>query len=122
LRRAGRSDADVAYVTDVSYGASGVADLKRPVANLKNLTWRRMLIRRSDSFKGYTAQGSTEAELRSWHSETDSLLENYGSTNWRALFHTYEEILNCPPARFAIEGFLQEDGITLIGGLAESAF
>lgn len=38
--------------------------------------------------------------------------------NWRTLFHTYDEILNPPPARFAIEGFLQEQGITLIGGLS----
>jgi DnaB-like helicase N terminal domain/AAA domain len=38
--------------------------------------------------------------------------------NWRGLFHSYEQIVNAPPARFAIEGFLQEEGITLIGGLA----
>ncbi len=42
-------------------------------------------------------------------------------TDWRALFHTYEEFLNAPPLRFAIEGFLQEDGITLIGALAGHA-
>jgi hypothetical protein len=38
--------------------------------------------------------------------------------DWRALFHTYDETVNAPPLRFAIEGFLQEDGITLVGGLA----
>jgi hypothetical protein len=38
--------------------------------------------------------------------------------NWRSLFHSFEEIMNAPPARFAIEGFLQEEGITLIGGLS----
>lgn len=38
--------------------------------------------------------------------------------NWRTLFHSYDEVMNAPPARFAIEGFLQEEGITLIGGLA----
>lgn len=38
--------------------------------------------------------------------------------NWRALFHTREEIENAPPLRFAIDDFLQEEGITLIGGLA----
>lgn len=35
-----------------------------------------------------------------------------------SLGHTYEEILNVPPVSFAIEGFLQEQGITLIGGLS----
>jgi len=44
--------------------------------------------------------------------------EASGDENWRALFHTYEDFLNAPPLRFAIEGFLQEAGITLIGGLA----
>ncbi len=34
------------------------------------------------------------------------------------LGHTYEEILNVPPVSFAIDGFLQEQGITLIGGLS----
>src|SRR5439155_22567735 len=35
-----------------------------------------------------------------------------------SLGHTYEEILNVSPISFAIEGFLQEQGITLIGGLS----
>lgn len=38
--------------------------------------------------------------------------------NWRGIFHTVEEFENAPPLRFAIEGFLQEAGVTLIGGLA----
>jgi hypothetical protein len=43
---------------------------------------------------------------------------NAGAQDWRTLFHSYDEIINAPPARFVIDGFLQEDGITLIGGLA----
>ena len=54
--------------------------------------------------------------------ETDARLEIVeqmqsllsGRTNrqdWRTLFHTREEIENAPPLTFAIEGFLQEDGI-----------
>jgi hypothetical protein len=38
--------------------------------------------------------------------------------DWRSLFHTKDETDNAPPLKFAIEGFLQQDGITLIGGLA----
>lgn len=37
--------------------------------------------------------------------------------NWRPLFHSYDEFCNAPPVNFAIEGFLQEDGITMISGL-----
>lgn len=38
--------------------------------------------------------------------------------DWRPLFHTWEETLNAPPITFAIEGFLQEAGITMLGGLS----
>jgi RecA-family ATPase len=48
----------------------------------------------------------------------DVLTGTCQAQNWRPLFHTYDEIINAPSARFAIDGFLQEEGITLIGGLA----
>jgi hypothetical protein len=34
---------------------------------------------------------------------------------WTTLFHSHDDIVNAPPVRYAIEGFLQEDGITAIG-------
>ena len=37
--------------------------------------------------------------------------------DWRSLFHTREEVENAPPLSFAIDGFLQEEGITLLGAL-----
>jgi hypothetical protein len=37
--------------------------------------------------------------------------------DWRALFHSYDELITAPPLRFAITNFLQEDGITFFGGL-----
>jgi hypothetical protein len=54
-----------------------------------------------------------KAELLAKGSTTSST-----QNDWRALFHTREEIENAPPLRFALDGFLQEEGITLIGGLA----
>jgi hypothetical protein len=38
--------------------------------------------------------------------------------DWRAIFHSCQEFENAPPLTFAINGFLQESGVTLIGGLA----
>lgn len=43
---------------------------------------------------------------------------NVDPDDWRSLFHTYEETVNAPPLKFAVEGFLQEAGITFFGGLA----
>jgi AAA domain len=37
--------------------------------------------------------------------------------SWHRLFHGDEEVLNAPPITFAIDGFLQNDAITMIGGL-----
>jgi hypothetical protein len=37
---------------------------------------------------------------------------------WRELFHTFEEFECAPPLQFAINDFLQEAGVTLIGGLS----
>jgi hypothetical protein len=36
--------------------------------------------------------------------------------DWRSLFHTREETLNAPPIEFAINGFLQTENVTMIGG------
>ena len=48
----------------------------------------------------------------------ETLLTRGDANNWRSIFHTREELENAPPLRFAIDGFLQEAGVTLIGGLA----
>ena len=45
------------------------------------------------------------------------LADTGNAKDWRSIFHTVEEIENAAPLRFAIEGFLQEAGVTLIGGL-----
>ena len=51
-----------------------------------------------------------------------AILESGGTAeegeNWREIFHQWEEFENAPPLSFAINGFLQEAGVTLIGGLA----
>jgi hypothetical protein len=38
------------------------------------------------------------------------------ASDWHTLFHAYDDFENAPPLRFAINGFLQEDAITMIGG------
>jgi hypothetical protein len=48
----------------------------------------------------------------------ETLLGRGVADNWRGIFHTREEFENAPPLRFAIDGFLQEAGVTLIGDLA----
>jgi hypothetical protein len=44
-------------------------------------------------------------------------MQNGLSLGWRNLFHSWEETQNAPPLKFAIDNFLQEDGITYLGAL-----
>jgi AAA domain len=38
--------------------------------------------------------------------------------DWRGMFETWADFENCPPISFSIDGFLQNDGCTMIGGLS----
>jgi len=48
----------------------------------------------------------------------ESLTPAVESTAWREMFHSYEDFESAPPLNFAIDGFLQNDGATMIGGLS----
>ena len=48
---------------------------------------------------------------------TEEEKKEYEKTSWQCLFHTYEELRDAPPVKFAIEGFLQQEGITILGAL-----
>ena len=50
-----------------------------------------------------------------------SIWQDDARAEWTTLFHSYDDLQNAPPIRFAIEGFLQEDGITAIGAPPENA-
>jgi len=64
------------------------------------------------------SDSSTPAERLEKLDQMQALLKGGVEQDWRAFFHTRTEIENAPPLNFAIDGFLQEEGITLIGGLA----
>ena len=63
-----------------------------------------------------TATGVERAELL--EAMGTLLTEQPNARNWRGIFHSIEEFENAAPLRFAISGFLQDAGVTLIGGLA----
>ncbi len=50
--------------------------------------------------------------------KTKPIVDAPNPNAWGGLFHSYDEALNAPELCFAIDGFLQEGGITMIGGLA----
>jgi hypothetical protein len=103
----------VAYIASLVDGcdekhAKGYAQNVREAAH-----WRR--VKRQKERIAQTPEDQLAEELRILQD-----LVNAGThpDGWKSLFHSYEDIVNAPPATFAIDGFLQEDGITMIGGLA----
>jgi len=47
-------------------------------------------------------------------------LRDLGHTaDWRSMFHTFDEFERAPELSFAIRGFLQNNGATMIGGLSD---
>jgi hypothetical protein len=62
--------------------------------------------------------GTAEHQLALLDAMREGIAREGAAQNWRGIFHTFQECENAPPLRFAIDGFLQEAGVTLIGGLA----
>jgi len=60
-----------------------------------------------------------EAMFLSWDRETEmeEKCSPVDPNKWGELFHTYEDVINTPPLKFAIHGWLQAEGITMYGGL-----
>jgi hypothetical protein len=86
---------------------------------LHNLALKRQLFAHGQTLCRSAMNGGDALEIIDRHlGKLEGLREGSGGKDWRAIFHTYEESINAPPVKFAIAGFLQEAGITMIGGLA----
>lgn len=66
----------------------------------------------------HLAEAGNENRLAVLQRMQDLLQDTAAAENWRTLFHSYQEFETAPPLRFAIENFLQEAGVTIIGGLS----
>jgi hypothetical protein len=51
------------------------------------------------------------------HQQMIETLKGGSGSDYRSLFHSFEEFTNAPQLEFAIEGFLQEGGATIVAGL-----
>jgi hypothetical protein len=75
---------------------------------------RQFHLLREQLGKTETVEGQREVV-----SQMQDVLATTGSDdNWRSIFHTWEECECARPLNFRINGFLQEAGITVVGGLS----
>jgi hypothetical protein len=114
----------VAYLADLTMGLPRrpvIADYIRIVKD-KSLLRRIMGICESTIARAADQSEDAVGVLEKIESPLLEIRKSIGGTSaaWRELFHTYDEIESAPPLRFAIEGILQEAGITLVGGLPGS--
>jgi hypothetical protein len=87
------------------------------IALVKEKARARRLLSLAEATTARIAAGEGPDEVTAWALESFQSI-NAGALPWRDLFHSIEEFENAPPVNFAINGFLQEAGITLFGGLA----
>jgi hypothetical protein len=96
-----------------------VSNIARYSKIVRRAAAKRHVVRQAELLQLHAANGDGIGELRTRLAEISAQLEAYESEDgWRNIFHSYAEFQNAPPLRFAINNFLQESGITLIGGLA----
>jgi len=102
----------------VNYATDDLGLLQHHIDNIEEFDMRR-------SFRDFALELAKKAAGKrradELFAQTAGFLESQRSqrqsNDWRLLFHTRDETENAPPAKFAIEGFLQQDAITLLGAL-----
>lgn len=105
---------DAAYITSL-LGEGLTVNFGAYVRQVSEAAQERRFNRLTERLVDATEHESKVEIVQKMQEELNGRVDD---ADWRSLFHSREEIKNAPPLRFAIDGFLQEEGITLIGGLA----
>jgi AAA domain len=63
-------------------------------------------------------ESELEGAVKKWREGRPTEKSVVDPGTWRDIFHTYDEVMHAPPLTFAIDGFLQEEGVTMLGGLS----
>jgi DnaB-like helicase N terminal domain/AAA domain len=126
LERLGQleSAGGIAYLSELADGLPRVSNVEHYARIVRDKALLRNLIH---------SAAAIQEEAFAANDDADKILANSGGkiaalcartglgiepAAWMDVFHSWEEFENCPPLSFAIEGFLQNDGATMIGGLS----
>src|SRR5579872_3310241 len=111
-----------AYVSQLMDGVPRVTNVEHYARIVKEKSLLRGLIYATRAIQQQAFGAGDDAEMileRAREAITELELSNGSASEparWIDAFHTFEEFENAPPLRFAINGFLQNDGATMIGG------
>jgi hypothetical protein len=114
----------VAYISQLADGLPRVTNVEHYARIVKEKAVLRSLIHSAAAIQEQALAANEDASaILARASEQIAALSARagGSTepvDWVDIFHSWAEFEQCPPLQFAIEGFLQNDGATMIGGLS----
>jgi hypothetical protein len=109
---ADRSGVQYEYVTGLMYQGAVHANFTAYVRRVRELSRERLFLRLHEEL-GNAAIGDRSRILEQMMESTQDLADG----DLQRIFHSWPEFLNAPPLEFAIDGFLQEGGSTLIAAL-----
>lgn len=115
----------IAYLSPLADGLPRLSNVANYAKIVKNKSLLRSLLHEAEAIQADAWAAGTDdaaAVLARAGERITALAANRGMTiepaNWREVFHSYADFEECPPLSFAIGGFLQNDGCTMIGGLS----
>lgn len=107
-----------AYLASLADGMPRVSNVEHYARIVKEKSQLRRVARTADRARelALSANGNAAETLK----EIAALCAADDATGpgWRSMFHTWEEFQTAPSLSFAIGGFLQNNGATMIGGLS----
>jgi hypothetical protein len=117
----------VAYLSQLADGLPRVTNVEHYARIVKQKSVSRALIYTASAIQeqALAADEDVDAILARASDSITALRSASGAggepAGWREMFHSYEDFERSAPLTFSIEGFLQNDGATMIGGLSGHA-
>lgn len=114
----------VGYIAGLIDGVPHVTNVAHYARIVKGKALLRGLIKISNAIQKQAFEAAEEPEeiLTRANSMLAALQPMNGfptePAGWQEMFHSYADFENAPPLSFSINGFLQNDGATMIGGLS----
>jgi hypothetical protein len=114
----------VAYLSQIADGLPRATNVAHYARIVREKALLRCVIHSAAAIQEQAFAGSEDARavLDRATAQIAELSARAGSStepvDWIKCFHSWSEFEDCPPLRFSIQGFLQNDGATMIGGLS----
>ena len=108
----------IAYLSQLGDGQPSVTNVEHYARIVKEKATLRSLAYSAEVIREQALAGEDDAATIKERATTLFSQADTSSSSWRDMFHSYDEIVNAPPLKFAVQNFLQNDAATLLAGLS----